>query len=368
MSDPRAETQGKVATGETGVGTAHVLRRKIAMSASVVAGPETAARAWRVSLARAARDELGLAIETRSTRDDRMSLSELLELPPEQAFCSVLEGPGNGLGLLVLSPEMLSAMIEVQTMGEVSASAPLARRPTRTDAAMSVRLIDLALAALEGVLETSPDLVWTAGFRYASFLEDPRPLGLLLDDIPFRVLRLDLDIAEGRRRGQVILALPAEGRGPKPASQPRAAAETPQHAQEWAESLQDAVELAETVIEAQLARIRLPLAQAMALSVGMVLPLGSARLETVALVGAEGKEVGQGRLGQHRGLRAIRVSPPAETAQPRGQPGGHSASGKNGVAPPMQAPPAGPTAGASPVASSGAQKHDDGSDALSRIA
>lgn len=289
-------------------GTAQILRRKIAVTSSAAPGPDSAARAWRVGLARAARDEMDLLLETNSLRDERISLAELLELPPDKAFCAVLEGPSNGLGLLVLSPEMLGAIIEMQTIGEVSANPPLARRPTRTDAAMSVRLIDLALTALESALATSPDLTWTAGFRYASFLEDPRPLGLLLEDIPYRVLRLDLDIADGRRRGQVILALPAEGRGPKPASRPRAGVETAQLAQDWAKALQETVGISEVVIEGQLARIRLPLSQAMELSVGMVLPLGPARLGAVALVGAEGKQVGQGRLGQHRGLRAIRLA------------------------------------------------------------
>lgn len=291
-------------------GSAGVLRRKIGAAMPQSTGPETAARAWRIGLARAARDQVALALETITLRDDRMSLAELLDLPLDRAFCAVLEGPQNGLGLLVFSAEVLAALIEMQTLGAVSSTPPLPRRPTRTDAAMSVRLIDHALEALETALATSPDLTWTAGFRYASFLEDARPLGLLLEDMPYRVLRLDVDLAEGAQRGQVLLALPAEGRGPRPAPFSRPSLDPAPGVMVWAGALRDAVQEAEVVLDAQVGRIRLPLAQAMALQVGMILPLGAARIDAVSLVGFEGKVVGQGRLGQNRGMRALRLADP----------------------------------------------------------
>ena len=293
------------ASQQTGAG---VLRRKIELSTTLSQGPETGARAWRIAIARAARDQVGVLLDTVTLRDDRLSLVELLELPPERALCAVLEGPQNGLGLLVMSPEFLASVIEMQTIGEVVSAPPLPRRPTRTDAAMSVRIIDHALTELEQGLACSPDLTWAGGFRYASFLEDPRPLGLLLEDVPYRVLRLELDIADGRRRGQVLLALPAEGRGPRPASLPRSRVEASQVAREWSLALSEAVSEAEAVLDAQVGRIRVALAQAMALEVGMILPLGRARIDQVSLVGSEGKVVGQGRLGQHRGMRALRVT------------------------------------------------------------
>jgi len=325
-------------------GSAAVLRRKIEAASKLKAGPETGARAWRVALARAARDGLGLMLDAVSVRDDRQSLVELLELPPDRSLCLVLEGPAEGLGLLVLSPEVLASVIEVQTMGEVSAHPPLLRRPTRTDAAMSVRFVDHALGLLENALAASVDLTWTAGFRYASFLEDARPLALLLEDIPYRILRLDLDIADGRRKGQVILALPAEGRGPKPRSQPRARPDTPEQERKWQAGLSEAVSGAETLLDAQIARFRLPLQQAMALEVGMILPLGAARVDMVALIGTEGAQIAQGKLGQHRGMRALRLADPVtgRPADPRPDPA--SAAVALTVAPPTVAVSAQPVA------------------------
>lgn len=283
-----------------------VLRRKVVAARPPETGTETGARAWRVAFARAARDCIGLDLAVPVLRDDRRSLGELLELLPERALLAVLEGPGQALGLLALSPEMLAAVIETQTIGRVAATPPAPRRPTRTDAAMSARLIDAALAGLESALACSPDLTWTGGFRYASFLDEPRPLGLLLDDVPYRLLSCEIDIAGGARQGRVLLALPAEGRGPKPAPRPPAD-ETESTAQAWQAALNGAVLGAEVVLDAVVGRIRLPLAQAMALEPGMLLPLGDARVDGVALVSPGSGRIATGKLGLHKGMRALKL-------------------------------------------------------------
>lgn len=285
-----------------------VLRRKLngARQGDAAPGGETGARAWRVAFARAARETIGLDLAVPVLRDDRRSLGEVLEMLPDRAFLAVLEGPGQGLGLLMMSPEVLASVIEMQTIGRVAATTPLPRRPTRTDAAMSIRLIDTALSMLETALACASDLTWTGGFRYASFLEQARPLGLLLDDVPYRVLVCDLDIAAGARSGRVLLALPAEGRGPMPANPPPSG-ETPVTAQAWRAGLSGAVLGAEVVMDAVIGTMRLPLAQAMALEVGMLLPLPDARVDSVRLLVPGGEGMATGKLGQTRGMRAIRL-------------------------------------------------------------
>ena len=59
----------------------------------------------------------------------RRSLAELLELPPDRALLALLDGPQAGLGLMVMSPEVMGALIEMQTTGGVSAAPPLTRSP-----------------------------------------------------------------------------------------------------------------------------------------------------------------------------------------------------------------------------------------------
>jgi flagellar motor switch protein FliM len=149
-----------------------------------------------------------------------MSLTELLELPEELALLAVVEGPGDGLGLMALTPPVLASFIEVVTTGRLSRAQAQPRKPTRTDAAMAAGLIDSILTELEVALAGGADLSWAGGFRYASFLPDARPLGLILDDQAYRVLTVALTFATGAgaRQGEVLLALPARGRAKAEAS------------------------------------------------------------------------------------------------------------------------------------------------------
>ena len=194
-----------------------ILRRKVtAARAEVAEGGPGADRAWRLAMARAARDKLKITVDCVAMSLDRRSLAELVELPVPQSLIAVLDGPAEGLGMIVLSPPVLAGFIEAQTIGKVKSTELTARKPTRTDAAMVAGMIDAALRAMELALAEEADLVWAGGFRYASFLDDPRPLGLLLEDCTYKVLRAAVSLAGGARTGEILLALPAAGRGVSP--------------------------------------------------------------------------------------------------------------------------------------------------------
>ena len=287
--------------------TGGVLRRKVlAARADRAEGGPGADRSWRIALARAARDTLKLPLEVAALVLDRRSLAELLELPPERSLIAVLEGPGDGLGVLILSPEVLSGFIENLTMGRISAGAAPSRRPTRTDAAMVAATVDAALIGLERALAEEADLTWAGGFRYASFLDDPRPLGLLLEDIPYRLMRAEVSLALGARKGTVMLVLPAEGRGRLP---PRTGQNhPPDHGPAFAEALAERVAGADCALVAVLARLTMPLGAVMALAVGQMLVLPQAALDRITLEGGDGRRVAGGKLGQNRGMRAVRLA------------------------------------------------------------
>lgn len=296
-------------------GSDNVIRRKIAASgADRGEGGPGADRGWRLALARAARDRLKLPLEVARLTMGQLSLAEVLDLPPDRALIAMLQGPGEGVGLMVLAPEVLAAMIEVQTLGKV-ATAPLApRKPTRTDAAMVADVVDAALEGLEIALAEEADLIWAGGFRYASFLDDPRPLGLLLEDIAYRVLRCDVALGHGARAGQVVLALPAEGRGRKPI-RPVAEEAEAQAGPAFAEALAAQVEAADCVLDAVLARVTLPLTRVLDLAVGEVLTLSRASIDRLSLVGLDGRSLSEGKLGQQRGMRAIRLTEAERTVK-----------------------------------------------------
>lgn len=288
-----------------------VIRRKVAANRQTEdPGNPGADRAWRLALARAARDRMKLALDVDQLTIDRLSLAELLELPPAQSMLIVLEGPQEGLGLVILSPPVLAAMVEMQTIGRLAPVDPAARKPTRTDAAMIVPVIDQALAGLEAGLQDQADLVWAGGFRYASFLDDPRPLGLLLEDGDYRVLRASLSLGGGiplgggLRQGGLILALPFDGRGVRPA---HLSEDPPTAAPDFAERLADRVAGAVCPLDAVLTRISLPLAEIAALAVGGILALPQAGLERIRFEGGDASVLAEGKLGQNHGMRAVRL-------------------------------------------------------------
>jgi flagellar motor switch protein FliM len=287
-----------------------VIRRKVTAARGEMAeGGPGADRGWRLALARAARDQLKAPLEVTMLAQARVGLAEVLEVPPDRALVAVLEGPDEGLGMLALSPEVLQAMVEVLTIGRVAPMAAAARKPTRTDAAMLAPMIDAALIDLEAGLAEEADLTWAGGWRYASFLEDPRPLGLMLEDIAYRLVTVEVDLSLGARRGRVVLALPAEGRGCKPRSKAAGAiSDTVAAERRFAEELAEQVSSAEVRLEAVLTRVSLPLSQVVGLSVGNQLVLNAAALDKISLEGLDGRKMAEGRLGQNRGLRAVRLT------------------------------------------------------------
>ena len=291
--------------------SSQILRRKVRI---VQRGPEeggsVAERAWRVALARAMRDEAGLAAEIAGLSLARMSLAEVLDLPPDRAMILMLEGPEEGTGILMLSPEVTAAIVETLTLGRCAPGQPEMRKPTRTDAAMVSPLAELAMRNLEIGLEEESDLVWTSDFHYASCLEDARPLALLLEDVPYKVMQAELSLAEGARRGKATLILPAEGKGRRPQRSPQHRADA-QAAAAFNAQFTAQVQAATARVDAVLARVSLPIAQAMALAEDMIIPLPEAALDQISLEGQDGRRLAVVRLGQQRGARAVRLCDPA---------------------------------------------------------
>jgi flagellar motor switch protein FliM len=282
-----------------------VIRRKIDRARLPLAeGAPGADRGWRLALARAARDLMALDLDFRRLAVTRSSLAEVLELAPDRALVALLHGPKGGLGVLLLAPAVTSTLIEMQTLGRLSASPPPSRKPTRIDAAMVAGFVDRALSGLDEALADEADLTWAGGFRYASCLEEVRPLGLLLEEDAYRVLSAEVLLGPAGRSGEVVLVLPAIGRGERPPS-PSVAAEDA--APQFSAGLTAQVMQVESRLDAVIARLTLPIRQIMALQAGDVLHLPLAALDAVTLEAAAGGPIAQARLGQNRGMRAVKL-------------------------------------------------------------
>ena len=283
-----------------------ILRRKIDHARLPQAdGTPGADRGWRLALARATRDAMGLDIEFRQLTITRAGLAEILDLAPLHALVALLDGPQGGLGVLMLGPSVTASLIEMQTLGRLSSQPPPPRRPTRIDAAMVAGVVDRALAGLDQTLAEEADFVWAGGFRYASYLDEVRPLGLMLEEESYRVLSADIAFGTTGRTGQVILILPADGRGERPEG---LAAGTGDQAPQFSAALAAQVELADCRLDAVIGRLVLPIGRIMGLQPGEVLDLPQSALDAVTLEARDGRRIARARLGQNRGMRALKIA------------------------------------------------------------
>lgn len=325
--------------------THQLLRRK----ARQVAGPSgvekesppTVDRALSRAVARAAQRELDLEMDVRDvTLHETMSLAEVLDIPEERALLVILEGPGGGLGLFAVGYDVMEAILQKQTTGTVQQACESHRHPTRTDAAMSAALLERILGEFEMAMSGRPEPSWWAGYRYASFLAEPRSLGLLLEDTGYRALSFEVGVAAGVRRGRMLLVLPmhaaAPGRAPEVAGRPEGEA-APGAVGEAA--LSDLVMQSGARFDAVLCRLNLPLGAVMRLRVGDVVALPQAYLDGVALDAPGARALASGRLGQSRGHRAVRLQLPADP-QGAGQSTPDTPDVSQGPAPQAAAEPA----------------------------
>lgn len=284
---------------------------------------DPAARAWRLALARAARDQVKLTIGFSDLSLREASLAEVLETPMQRALILMLQGRGEGMGLIILSGQMLAAMIEMLTLTRLAPNGPDSddlRKPTRTDATMAADFVDAALAGFESALaDGGGDASWAAGYRFAAFIDDPRPLHLMLDDGEYHVIQSELALEEGGRSGSITLALPKLA---APAALPDFAPmefdlgpnpDLPSDDSFTADLANLAQDLP-SYLDGALAKISLPIERVMRLQVGEVLPLPLANLDQINLVGLDGRRVAGARLGQNRGMRALRLT---DVALPR---------------------------------------------------
>lgn len=273
------------------------LRRKVMQRGPVAEDPARGAQVLPLALARAAQDLGRLPLVVQGAQQRAATLAEFVEMIPEHAMIALLDRDGGaGSAVLVLDPSLMAGLIEAFTTGKPGTSPVQPRRATRTDAAILAPFID---ASLDGAGQGE-------GWRYAAHLPEARPLGLLLDEGNYTLWRAELRLGAGERSGDLYLLRPAHT--PAPALP---APEEPESADDLSARLGEV----EARMDAVLARSAMTLTQIMALVPGDILPLGGATLESIRLTGVDGRCIGEGKLGQLRGMRALRLTQDIQPAQ-----------------------------------------------------
>ncbi len=266
-------------------------------------GAPTATRILRTALMQAGDDVAGLSIVANIPEEQRVTLKPLVEGIGDHALMALIEGPKGAQGLVVLDPQAMAALIEVQTTGRVAPRAAIARMPTRTDAIMCADFIDRTLELLEArATEAKIDLApVVCGYRFAAALPDPRAITMTFADIAYRKFTVGLDLARGAKQGQIDVILPFEvsetGQTGGPGMDP----------DRFSDALAQVVQDTTARLAGTLHRVDMALSEVAALEIGSQILIPASALTEVAVEDIEGRLVLRGRLGMQNGQRAIRV-------------------------------------------------------------
>lgn len=275
----------------------------------------SAAKALRLSAAKAAEDVTGMVMQVTDVREELTSTSRLPDVIPDHSLLALLEGPENAYGLAVFSLAVTTSVVEQMTTGNVQKHAPEERKPTSTDSVMCFELIDSMLTFFEQIVVEAVDPPQVEGYRAAAQLSETRSIPIAFDDIRYRMFRLSVDMGRGVRSGEIMFIYPASPPKPKP---------EPGMQSDWERDFRTSVLKTEAVLETVLHRVSLPLSDVANLEVGMTIPVPHEALSRVEVV-ADGHRISQGRLGQVNGYRAVRVDlNPAELIDEGGGLGGGS--------------------------------------------
>jgi flagellar motor switch protein FliM len=266
-------------------------------------------KALRRALSRTADVLWDLALVTQDVTLDMVDQDGLIATLGAKDLLILLDGPDGALGIAAIDREILTGIVEVQTIQQVS-QMPVDedRVLTQTDAAMAAPLLDGTLTRLTENLSGHSLEQQVEGYRFGAMLEDARTTGLLLDAASYRAFRAEMDLALGRRKGTITFFLPE--RKAKKTKDPE------QQTQQGPGPHEDVLGNVPTRLDAILSRIVLPLSKADAMQVGDVIPLAPDALDNVEVAAGRGNIVARGRLGQAHGMRAVRLNWPKAQALP----------------------------------------------------
>ncbi|MCF2870297.1 FliM/FliN family flagellar motor switch protein [Octadecabacter sp. G9-8] len=258
----------------------------------------TPMRQMRRALGRAADKAVGLSASVLGIAEENLEAEALIESGPEDwVVIGLRDGSNPGLtGLFLINPALRSALVEMQTMGNLLAASEDERKVTRTDAVLAVPFASQLLRELADV-GFGAGVLDPAAYDMGP-MDDLRTAGLVMTPGLYRSWRISVQLGGSERQGEMLIAMRPD------VTTPIAAHDT---APEWSMALRGAVEEAPADLEAVLARMVLPMSKIEEFEVGQVLQLAGTTVGSVSLVGPGGQKVAMARLGQVAGKRAVRV-------------------------------------------------------------
>lgn len=253
----------------------------------------------RVEVPRAADQLLAMQADVQAVTLSTMEHSAVVAALTRHDLICLISRDARDVGLLVVDIGLLTALVEIQTLGQVTSVPPKERVPTRTDAVVVSDMVDMwmaDIARVAGEAGLGRDVPFSGFVREHGIL-DLRAVELTLDPGKYRSMRITMALGDDAKIGVMTFFVPATG-GARAADEGTLGARLRPH-------LMDA----EAGMQAILTRFEHPLGRVLALRAGDVLPIDPRCLTHMHLEVREGVPLAQGRLGQVNGFRAVRLTP-----------------------------------------------------------
>lgn len=264
-------------------------------------------RALRLTAAKQADRLMGLALNTLGVTRTAASGEALADLLTEQALLLLMDGPDHQVCAVVLDADLVTGLIQQQTMGKVtvaqSGAAP--RKFTDTDAALCAPFVEALMADASKLPEEAGDRRVLQGYRFGVRAQTPRAALLALDKLEYEAVCVTFDLAGGARNGTLTLILPKPVAAAAPEPDTRHSDNPPCPA--GGRTLSKTVMELHADLTVALTRLRLPLQAVSGMKAGDVLDLKISSLAQAMVIDAGGKVVSRATLGQLDGMRAVQL-------------------------------------------------------------
>lgn len=253
-------------------------------------------RALRLALARAADDMWKLALSVSGVQRDDLDCDEAAGVLQDDDLILVLKGPNGVAALVGMTPQVLGALIEVQTLGVVHSKPMEPRSFTPTDGAMAWLFVDAALKAFVNAQEDGTLALPFQDYRYETLADTPARAALYLDMPRYHTLSASVDFAGGARQGDLRFIFPHKPVELDPSDGDAGSATT-----------DNGFRLLPIALEARVSAVPMSIERAMTLAPGQLLALPDNVLNTVQLSVSGGQVIAHASLGQMNGFRAVRL-------------------------------------------------------------
>ncbi len=280
--------------------TTSILRRKAADGRTEhQARAMTPNKALRLGLALAAEKGMDLALDVTDVRHVKLPHRALEVTLDNESLLVLLEGQNGEPGALAVDMQVLAGLVEFQTLGQVIPKPVSDRVPTKVDAALITPFLEDALVRYVRMLAEEGDApYWLQHYKFGAMMQNTRTMALAMTAQDYHMFVLDVKLERGKKTGTMALLFPDVL---VQVSEPEGATETD------AEKFQNGVKEANTLLNAVVGRISLPIAQIQALQVGETLALPEEAMQKAKLEAPTGEEIAEVRIGQLNGMRAVCV-------------------------------------------------------------